>query len=268
MVKKGKNKRKVEIMREILKEKGLTKKEWREECVKRGMSEKTFYYHFPLLKKRREIKFIPNEKIWVLLSPPDRADPREIKLCIDEMECKEERIRNLGVEEFVRLCRDKVVIHDPRLKYFFRKSLCDNSFNDIHEKLLRAFRYVIAHILKDENYEMLETLLNENKDVIMDFVKSGSLKLKRKAMSILALTRDKDALNLLFEIIKESTDEDYRDLKEDVWENFQFYFNDHRIEIKTKLYEIATAKKSTDSITDRAIDLLSRFSPDYKVIRA
>ena len=90
---------------------------------------------------------------------------------------------------------------------------------------------------------MVKNLLSKNKKAIMGFIKSGSLKFKRRAISIITLTKDIEVLEFLYNIIKEGSDEEYNYLKENIWESFKTYSDDYRIEIKRKIFNISTRKK-------------------------
>jgi len=256
MVKNEEKKKKSEIMREVLQEKSRPKKKWKKECINRGMSEKTFYYHFKNFKKRGEIKYSPEEKEWMLVGPKDKADHKEIKLYIDQIKNQNKNIRGLGADELIHLCKLKVVTHDSFLMRFFEMGFKDDSIKDVHTKLLDAFRYVLIRSLKDNGTDMVIDMLEKNKDSIKDFIKSGSLKLKSDAIFILRICPSKDVLDLLYEKILSSPKPEYEYLKEAIRECLKSHLTDYKVEIKRKLFEIATSKSSGVEISERAIDLL------------
>jgi len=260
MIKKEERKKKSEIMLDILQKKSRTKKEWKKECFNQGVGEKTFYYHFKNFQKQGKIKYITEEKEWMIVLLTNQADQGEIKLYIDQIKNKNAKIRKLGTDELINLCKSKVVENNPFLIRFFEITFNNNSFKDVHGKILEAFRYILIRNLKEDNSEVIVELMMKNKDAIIRFINSGSLKLKSDAINTLRFCPGKDVLDILYERIKISDKQEYDYLKEAIRDCLKSHLKDYKVELKRKLFEIATATNSTEEVKERAIDLLYELS--------
>ena len=253
-------KNKGELMLEILQKKSRAKKEWIKECTKQGISVKTFYYHFNKFEKLGKIKYNHEEKDWMFLIPKDLEDKNEIRLYIDQIKSNNKKIRKLGADELINLCKLKVVTHDSFLLRFFEITFKDDSFKDVHGKLLEAFRCILIRNLKDDNLDRVTNLLYENKDAIIDFVKSGSLPLQEGALYTLCLYQSRDILELLYEKIEKSKKQEYGYLKEAIRDCLKSHLQDFKVEIKRKLFEIATMNSLNVEVNERAVYLLTELS--------
>lgn len=253
-------KNKGEIMLGILQEKSRTKKEWIKKCTDRGMSVKTFYYHFKKFEKLGKIKYNREENEWKFLIPKDLADNNEIRLYIDQIKSNNKDIRKLGADELIKLCQLKVVTHDLFLLMFFETAFKDVRFKDVHVKLLEAFRFILIRNLKEDNFDMIITLLAKNKTAIMDFIKSGSLPLQEGAIYTLRFGQSRDLLELLYEKIEKSEKSEYDYLKDAIRNCLESHFDNYKIEIKRKLFEIATMNRLSVEVNERAVYLLTELS--------
>jgi hypothetical protein len=271
-----KKKKAAALLIEILEKKSRTSEEFRGEAEKIGIKRANFFIQRKNLEKKGKIKsltdFKTGEKTWVTIQDDDKANLDDIRLCFDEIKNENDKLRNLGVDEFVHLCQTKLVTHDPRVRLFFKKAFNDSSLGNAHERVLLAFKYVLARTLEDGNHELLSNLLEENKEVIKKFAKVipikwengcldvGSVRLKKKALYVLSLVRDKEVLDILFDLIEKSSTEEYSMLKAEILDIFRSYPKEHRSEIKRGIYRIATKEKNKEEIIDRAINLLDDLS--------
>ncbi len=256
----NKVKNKGELMLKVLQNKSRTKKEWIKKCTDLGINIKTFYYHFNKFKKKGIIKHTPEDNKWMFLAPKDLADINEIRLYIDQIKSNNKDIRDLGADELINLCKLKSVSHDLLLMRFFEIAFKDSSYKDVYAKLLEAFRCILMHNLKDENLGIVTDLLSKNKEAILDFVKSGPLLLQRDAIYTLCLSSGRDVLEVLYEKIIKSEEQEYNYLKEAIRDCLKSHFHIFKVEIKRKLFDIAIDKRLKAEFCERAVDLLSDLS--------
>ena len=249
-----------ELMLEILQKKSRAKKEWIKECTNQGISVKTFYYHFKKYKEQGVIKHKSEEDEWMYLAPKDQADTNEIMLYIDQIRSDNKKIRALGADEMINLCKSKVVTHDQFLMRFFETAFNDESFKDVHAKLLEVFRCILIRNLEEENPEMVKNLLDKCKDAIKGFAISGSLKLQGDAIYTLRFCPRRDVLEILYKKIIESEKQDYNYLKEAIQGCLKSHLQNFKVEIKRKLFEIATNKGLDVEFNERAVNLLYELS--------
>ena len=78
----------------------------------------------------------------------------------------------------------------------------------------------------------------------------------------------KDVLDLIYDEITRSEKTEYEYLREAICDCLKSHLEDYKVEIKRKLYEIATEKSSDGQIKERAIDLLYGLSGLRKKIIA
>ena len=253
-------KNKGELMLEILQKKSRTKKEWIKKCTNRGISVKTFYYHFKRYKEEGVIKHKFEEDEWMYLAPKDQADTNEIRLYMDQIKSDNKKIRALGADELINLCKSKVVTHDQFLMRFFETEFKNESFKDVHAKLLEVFRCILIRNLEEENPEMVKNLLDKYKDAIKGFAISGSINLQADAINTLRLCPGRDVLEILYKKIMKSEKDDYKYLKEAIQDCLKPHLQNYKVEIKRKLFEIATNKGLDVEINERAVDLLYELS--------
>jgi len=253
-------KNKGELMLELLQKKSRTKKEWIKKCTNQGISVKTFYYHFKKYKAQGIIKHKSEEDEWMYLAPKDQADTNEIRLYIDQIKSDNKKICDLGADELINLCKLKVVTHDQFLMCFFEIAFENESFKDVHAKLLEAFRCILIRNLTEENPEMVKNLLDKYKDAIKGFAISGSLKLQEAAIYTLRFCPGRDVLEVLYIKIMKSEKDDYNYLKEAIQDCLKSHLQNFMVEIKRKLFEIATNKGLDMEINERAVDLLNELS--------
>lgn len=253
-------KNKGELMLEILQKKSRAKKEWIKECTKQGISVKTFYYHFKRYKEEGVIKHKSEEDEWMYLAPKDLADTNEIRLYMDQINSDNKKIRALGADELINLCQSKVVTHDQFLMHFFETAFKNESFKDVHAKLLEAFRCILIRYLTEENPEMVKNLLDKYKDAIKGFAISGSLNLQSDAIYTLRFCPGRDVLEVLYKKIIKSEKQDYKYLKEAIQDCLKSHLQNYKVEIKRKLFEIATNKGLYVEFNERAVDLLYELS--------
>ena len=262
------------VLKEILEKKPLTSEEFRKEADKAKIKRANFFMQRQNLVKKGEIKSFQNIQtgkiLWTITSASDKANLNDVGLCLDEMKNNDQRLRDLGVNEFVHLCQTKIVTHDSRVGLFFKKTFHDDSLRDIHEKVLLAFKYVLVRTLNDGNYELFKGLLEDNKEILMKFatvdpkILDGkvldveSIRLKKKALYILSYVRDKEVLPILYDLIEKSSVEEYSMLKGEILDLFRSYSCEDRSEIKRELYRIAlkNTTKEKDQIIDRVVNLL------------
>ena len=249
-----------ELMLEILQKKSRTKKEWIKKCTNQGINVKTFYYHFKRYKEKGVIKHKSEEDEWMYLAPKDQADTNEIRLYMDQIKSDNKKIRALGADELINLCKSKVVTHDQFLMRFFETAFNDESFKDVHAKLLEAFRCILIRYLTEENPEMVKNLLDKYKDAIKGFAISGSLKLQEDAIYTLRFCPGRDVLEVLYKKIIKSEKQDYNYLKEAIQDCLKSHLQNYKVEIKRKLFEIATNKGLDVEINERAVNLLYELS--------
>lgn len=288
MVKTVKRKKAAVIMRAIVEEKPRTTKEFLTESLKQGITRSNFYIQLKNLQMKGKLtsRFSVKEKmqIWTAIGSREKADLKEIDLYLDEIENRkwtlpkkniqqndnnksvDARLRDLGVAEFTHLCQTKLVTHDPRIPPFFQEMFRDPSYKDIREKILDAFKFVIARTLNDQNNKMLTVLLGENIESIKKLATSDPIKVKKRALYILALSGDTDALRIIYDLVKNSTEQDYSVIGSNIREIFTSYFSDYSIEIKRELYKIVVNKESSEGVVDRALKLLKDLSEDRLLI--
>jgi len=245
-----------ELMLEILQKKSRTKKEWIKKCTKQGINVKTFYYHFKKYKEQGVIKHNSEKDEWMYLSPKDQADTNEIRLYIDQIKSDNKKIRALGTDELINLCKTKVVTHDQFLMRFFETVFKNESFKDVHSKLLEAFRCILIRYLTEEHSEMVKNLLDKYKEAIKGFARSGSLKLQSDAIYTLRFCPGRDVLEILYNKIIESEKQDYNYLKEAIHGCLKSHLQNFKVEIKRELFKIATNKKLDAEFNERAVNLL------------
>jgi hypothetical protein len=256
MMKTGRKNKNAGIMLGVLQGKSISKKEWRETCIDLGVNIKTFYYNFSNLKKNGQIKHTPEGKAWMPVKPGYLANHKEIMLYVDQMRSENDVLRRLGADELVNLCKSKVVTHDPFMMRFFETSFRDESFKDIHSKLLEAFENIILRNLKEDKHEIIAHLMGKHKDAIMGLAKSGSPKLESDAINVLRFCPCKDVLDLLYEKIEYSEKTEYDYIREAIRDCLKSFSKDNKVEMKRRLFKIATAEKSDETIRKRAVDLL------------
>jgi len=249
-----------ELMLKILQKKSRTKKEWIKECAKQGINVKTFYYHFKRYNEHGVIKHKSEEDEWMYLAPKDQADTNEIRLYMDQIRSDNKNLRALGADELINLCKSKVVVHDQFLMRFFETAFNDESFKDVHAKLLEAFRCIYIRNLEEENPEMVKKLLNKYKEAIKGFAISDSLKLQSDAIYTLRFCPGRDVLGVLYEKIMKSEKDDYNYLKEAILGCLKSHLQNYKVEIKRKLFEIATNKGLDAEFNERAVGLLNELS--------
>jgi hypothetical protein len=163
---------------------------------------------------------------------------------------------------------------------FFKKTFHDGSFKDVHERLLLAFKYVLARTLQDGNDELFTCLLEENKETITKFataipvkrekkgVDADSIRLKKKAFYVLALAKNKEVLDILYDVIEKSSAEEYSMLKAEILDIFRSYPLESRSEIKRRVFRIATKENTKEELIDRALNLLNGLSDARESILA
>ena len=262
------------VLKELLVKKPLSSQEFINKALKANIKRSNFFTQRNNLLVKGEIKtfrdYQTGKILWKITEDSDKANLNEIDLCLDEMESNNKRLSSLGADEFVFLCQTKLVTHNPRVRFFFKKTFTENSFGDIQRKVLLAFKYVLARALENENRELFSSLLEENKLMLKKLaqdsptvsdkgkVERGSIALKKTALSILALIKDTEILDILYDIIEKSISDEYDGFKSDIINIFRSYPNEYRHEIKRKLYQIATKEnnKNKEEIIDRAINLL------------
>jgi hypothetical protein len=244
--------------KKVLQEKSRSKKELREECKKRGIPQATFYYQFNTLKSNNEIIYLFDEKVYQLVER-DLADTKEIRLYIDYIKNPNIKLREVGINELTHLCASRVVTHDSSLIQFFEKAFTDASYHDIHAKLLEAFRCVLGRCLGEEQEEMKTRLLEQNKTALLNFIQMGSLSLQKTALSTLTLRSTRETLEYLLELIERKSSDEYQYLRGVILKGLRSYLEKYKLDIKTKLFEIATTNTHAE-IKDRAIDLLGELS--------
>jgi hypothetical protein len=257
---KKNKKNKGEVMLEILQKKNRTKKEWIKKCTNQGINIKTFYYHFKKYKEQGVIKYIPEENEWMIVFPKDRADPKEIKLYIDQIKSDNKEIRDLGAKELINLCKLKVVEHDSFLMRFFKLAFKNESFKTVHGELLKAFRCILLRNVTEDNVEMVKNLSYEYKDVLMGFARSGPLKLQSAAINTLCYCPRRDVLEVLYEKIGTGEKQEYDFLKEAIQVCLKEHLQDFKVEMKRKLFEIAISTEFDREVNERAVDLLKELS--------
>jgi len=194
------------------------------------------------------------------LVPKDQADTNEIRLYIDQIKSDNKNIRDLGADELINLCKSKVVTHDQFLMRFFEIAFNDESFKDVHPKLLEAFRCILIRNLEEENPEMVKNLLCKYKEAIKGFAISGSLKLQSDAIYTLRFCQGRDVLEVLYKKIMKTEKPEYNYLKEAIQECLKSHLQNFKVEIKRKLFEIATNKETDAKFNERAVDLLNELS--------
>jgi len=253
-------KNKGELMLEILQKKSRTKKEWIKKCTNQGINVKTFYYHFKKYKEQGVIRYKSEENEWMYLAPKDLADTNEIRLYIDQIKSDNKKIRDLGADELINLCKSKVVTHDQFLMRFFEIAFENESFKDVHPKLLEAFRCILIRNLKEENPEMVKNLIDKYKEAIKGFARSGSLKLQGDAIYTLRFCPSRDVLEVLYKKIMKSEKQDYNYLKEAIQDCLKSHLQNFKVEIKRELFEIATNEGLDVEFNERAVDLLNELS--------
>ena len=253
-------KNKGELILEILQKKSRAKKEWIKKCTNQGINLKTFYYHFNKYKEEGVIKYKSEEDEWMYLAPKDLADTNEIRLYMDQIKSDNKDIRDLGADELINLCKSKVVTHDQFLMRFFEIAFKNESFKDVHPKLLEAFRCILIRNLEEENPEMVKNLLYKYKEAIKGFARSGSLKLQEDAIYTLRFCPGRDVLEVLYKKIMKTKKPEYDYLKEAIQECLKSHLQNYKVEIKRKLFEIATDKEIDAKFNERAVDLLNELS--------
>lgn len=276
----------VVLIKKILEQKSRTGEEFREEAKKLGIKRSTFFTQRKNLVVRGEIQsywdFKTGENIWTIIGTDNKANLNKIGLCIDEIKSKNKRLRNLGADEFVHVCQTMIVTHDPRVRVFFKKAFNDSSLRDVHEKLLLAFKCILARTLSDGNNEMVTLLLNENKMAIKKFASTtainwevkgsyvDSIRLKKNALYILSLALDNEVLAILYDLIEKSKADEYSMLKAEILDIFRSYPSQFHDDIKRGVFKIAMKEdtKKNEEVIDRAITLLVDLAESRKIIYA
>lgn len=259
--------KKIDITKKIIKEKPRSKKEWLEECKKKGIKQATFYNHFKTLNKNNELKYLSDEKKYQLRERNNLAHIAEIRLYVAEIKNTDPQLRNIGLNELMNLCKTQVVTHDSSLLQFFENVFKDDNFSSIHKQLLEVFQYILLNCIKEEQEDLITRLLERNKEAILKFLLSGLPPLQRTAISTLSLRPNRDILNHLYNIIEKNNDENFKALSSVILESLQSHIKQYKVDIKTKLYEIATAT-SNPEIKGRTINLLGELSGSIEHILA
>ena len=248
----------INTTKNVLKEKPLTKKEWIEGCNKEGIKQSTFHNHFKTLKSNNELEYHADENVFQLIER-NLADTKEIQLYIDYIKSSNVKLREYGIRDLTSLCASRIVTHDSSLLRFFQIAFADPSYQDIHAKLLEAFRIVLLRCLKEKQEEMIKKLLEQNKTALLNFIRGGSLSLQKTALSTLTLRLTRETLEYLLELIERKSSDEYQYLRGVILKGLRSYLEKYKLDIKTKLFEIATTNADVE-IKDRAIDLLGDLS--------
>ena len=107
---------------------------------------------------------------------------------------------------------------------------------------------------------MVKNLLDKYKEAIKGFARSGSLKLQSDAIYTLRFCPGRDVLEILYNKIIESEKQDYNYLKEAIHGCLKSHLQNFKVEIKRKLFEIATNKGLDVEFNERAVNLLYELS--------
>ncbi len=106
----------------------------------------------------------------------------------------------------------------------------------------------------------MKNLLYKYKEAIKGFARSGSLKLQEDAIYTLRFCPGRDVLEVLYIKIMKTKKPEYDYLKEAIQECLKSHLQNYKVEIKRKLFEIATDKEIDAKFNERAIDLLNELS--------
>lgn len=268
MMNDGKKMKAADIIKNILDKQNLTTKDLLNESIRRGVTKSNFYVQLKSLREKGDItrrKDMSKQiDTWILVDDTIKADCDEIRLCLNEIQSGNERLRRIGLNELVFLCKTKVVTHDPQVHLLFKKAFTNQSYHDIQREFLDAFHFIIARTLSDCNNQMLEKLLQESHDALKQLIQSGTAPVKKRALSLLALTQDTDVLSTAYDLIKNSDEKEYSVLQETIMEIFRSKSPREQVMIKRELFRIATAGSSTEDAITRALNLLERLTPREK----
>jgi len=280
------------IMKEILDkswetDKYLTPKEFKEQCLKRGISQSTFYYNF---KKQRGKYFrlhVQNKgkpQIIVPVGKPDKATVEEIDILFDGIKFGRAELKKMAAKNFWQLCKSKDVTHYPKLDSFFGIILSNREkFSPIYYEILLALKHVIKRYISQGNTKAVKELLWEgsNKNIkktelykiIEEFAKSkvykendtgrkivdrDAIHVKIEAIKILSIISDPVVLQIIYQIIRDENIErpEYGQLEATIKKIFLSYNDVMRFTIKKELVGIVSRIKS-DILLERVERLLS-----------
>ena len=207
-----KKRRTDEVIIEVLKEGSKTNKELRKECLKRGAPPSSYNKKLRKLVERGEVKEAKFEYV------DDReADTYLLLDCISIIKSDKPDEKRVGrAKHLERLCYWKRTAYAPKLLDFFK-----NSINDENEVVREYLVLALANLLWYEqkrtprSHDIIKRIIDENLENMTNLASSeNNFKVRVAVLRFLGYTGDIRALDPIFEIIKNCTENEYERLKE------------------------------------------------------
>lgn len=242
-----------EIIIEVLKRGPRTSKELIDECVRaRKLPYSTYKRRLGNLIKLREVE----EAKYKLIKKEKEADPEIIRDCIKIIRSDApDDIRVAKANYIERLCYWKRTAYAPDLLNFLKTSLNDKN-DDVRKYLASALANLLryeqrrkprdAHITQrviDENIENMTKLASED----------TNHQVRVAVLKFLGYTGDVRALDPIFEIIKNCSEEEYERLKE--WIHVVLFTKEYLL---TEKLRREAAKRLGQLLIDRDEDVKKR----------
>lgn len=203
-----------EVITEALREGPKTAKELRHVCVtKQGIVGSTYNRQLRKLIKLGEVK----EAKYELIEKEKEADPEIIRDCIRIIRSDApDEIRVARAEQLNRLCYWRRTAYVSHLLNFL-----ETSVNDQNETVRKHLVLALANMLlyeqrrRTRDHRIIKRIINKNiRNMAWLASKDTSIEVRAAVLKFLGYTGDVRALDPIFEIIKNCSEEEYERLKE------------------------------------------------------